>query len=131
MMYISTPYSHPDETVRELRYTEALRFLQYLAIIGEPAISIVVQYHPLMQYLPMTFEFWSKIYTPILQVSTSVGVLIMEGWDISKGVTDEVNKAKSFGKELKYFIKEDNGLYKKVITEEDYGISSTIKKQYN
>lgn len=129
MMYVSTPYSHSDESIRELRYNEALRFLQYLAIISEPAVSIIVQYHPLMQYLPMTFEFWSKIYTPILQASSSVGVLMIEGWDTSKGVTDEINKANAFGKELKYFIKDGKGLYKKVITDKDYGILSSTKEQ--
>jgi hypothetical protein len=50
MIYLASPYSHPDPAVREARFREACRAAAKLMRLGQPAFSPIVHGHPIAVY---------------------------------------------------------------------------------
>ena len=52
--------------------------------------------------LPHTREFWWGVNKYMLDKSDELWVLLMDGWDTSDGVKQEIEYAKSIGLTIKY-----------------------------
>jgi Domain of unknown function (DUF1937) len=50
MIYLASPYSHPDPVVREARFDAACRATVDLIRTGQPVFAPVVMGHPLVRY---------------------------------------------------------------------------------
>lgn len=107
MIYISTPYRHDDPSVMDERIKETEDFLVWVLLGRKSAISIPVQFHNVVMSgkLPMDGIFWASYYIPILELSSVIYVLMIDGWDKSSGVMDEISRAWENDIPVKYFRK--------------------------
>lgn len=104
LVYLATPYSHPDPSVEQIRFEVVNRVAAKLMAEGEHIFSPISHTHPiaLAGELPKNWEFWKEYDTAILSVCSKLIVLRQVGWEWSKGVTEEVKIAESLGIPVSY-----------------------------
>lgn len=97
MIYLATPYFHPDPSVREQRYQNALRCLHHFVAAGMPMYSPIVMCHPIsVQFgLPGDESFWRQFDENFILASNEVLFAKLPGWEESKGMKREFIFAKS------------------------------------
>ena len=102
--YFASPYSNEDAYVREQRYLDALYAATELTKRGFTLIEPIAMSHQHSQRfgLPGVYEFWQERDRKFIQISDGVIVLTIPGWQESKGVTDEIQFAKSIGRPVYY-----------------------------
>ena len=102
MIYLASPYSHPDPDIREARFHAACRAMAMLLPRGEKVFSPVVHSHPLVAHgLPTDWEFWQAIDSEFLLYCDELAVLTLEGWEESRGVQAEIALAIHLGKPVR------------------------------
>lgn len=107
MIYLASPYSHPDPAVREERYRAACRAAATLLLAGQPVYSPIAHSHPLVAYgLPADWSFWQRHDREMLARCDEVLVLMLPGWRESVGVREEVRLACELGKPVGYLAPE-------------------------
>lgn len=98
MIFLASPYSHHDPSIRLQRYYAALQFTVRAVAKGIPLFSPIVYGHCISQHaapLPYDAEYWEKINDPILSSALELWVLQLDGWQQSLGVTREIEIALS------------------------------------
>ena len=104
MIYLASPYSHPDAAVRSRRYLAACRAAVNLLRSGETVFSPVVQGHALSRLgLPTNWAFWQRHDEEYLRRCDELVVLTLDGWRESQGVAAEVQLAQRLGKVVRYY----------------------------
>lgn len=103
MIYLATPYSHPDPVVREQRFQSACRASAKLLASGLAVFSPIVHGHPLVDHgLPTDWPFWERFDRDHLVRCDEVVVLMLDGWRESVGVAAEIQIAAELGKPVRY-----------------------------
>lgn len=103
MIYIASPYSHPNPDVRQARYEAACRTAVTLLRTGQIIFSPIVHSHPLAAFgLPDDWAFWGRIDRAMLEWCDEVVVLMLDGWDRSVGVREEIAYARALGLPIRY-----------------------------
>ncbi len=103
MIYLASPYSHPDEAVRQQRYELACEATAKLCRWGHVVFSPIVHSHPLVQYgLPTDWEFWSWYDREFIKCCDELVVLQLDGWEDSAGVANEQEIAMNAGKVVRF-----------------------------
>lgn len=103
MLYLASPYSHPDPKIKELRYKQACEASAYLLCKGHFVISPIVHGHPLVQYnVPGDWGFWQEYGTHLLEIAEAMMVLTLDGWKESIGVQAEIKIAEKLKKQISY-----------------------------
>ena len=103
MIYLASPYAHPDAAVRQQRFHDACRATAALLDAGHVVFSPVVHSHPLVAYgLPGDWAFWERVDREHLERCDDVVVLMLDGWRKSVGVEAEIRLATAFGKPVHY-----------------------------
>ncbi len=104
MIYLATPYSHPDHSTMIRRYETVNRVCAELLSQGKFVYSPITHNHPLaeLKELPRGWDYWSKFDRRMLQCCNKVVVLRQEGWETSIGVQAEVNLALEMGLSVEY-----------------------------
>jgi len=103
MIYLASPFSHPDPLVRETRFDAACRATAALIRTGHVVFSPIVHGHPLVRFgLPTYWAFWQRHDQELLRRSDEVIVLRIDGWEESEGVRAEVELAAALGKRAGY-----------------------------
>lgn len=103
MIYLASPYSHPDPDVREQRFEAACAAAAALLRAGHRVYSPIAHSHPLTRYgLPGDWAFWERHDRWYLERCDEVVVLMLEGWDSSEGVQAEIDYATRLGKPVWY-----------------------------
>lgn len=102
--YLASPYSHKDPKVLCARYEEQGRIAAHLISKGYLVIAPIEMCHHLSQKykLPGGYEYWQERDREFISRSDAVIVCKMDGWKESVGVTDEIEYAKSLGKQVQY-----------------------------
>lgn len=100
-IYLASPYSHPEASVREERFKAACKkAAQYLSK-GKACFSPIAHSHPIADYMEeaarMDFELWMKADLPLLKDAAELHVLCLDGWRTSRGVTREIEYADQVG----------------------------------
>ena len=91
MIYLASPYTHVDATVRESRFDAACLATTTLMRAGLSVYAPIVQCHPLVRYgLPIEWEFWQAHDCEHLRRCDEVMVLTLDGWKASRGVQAEI-----------------------------------------
>lgn len=107
MIYLSSPYSHHQPSVREDRFHAACQAAAYLMRAGHVVFSPVVHTHPIAEFgLPIEWAFWERQDRHFLERCDEVVVLTLDGWDESVGVHAEVQIARELGKPVRYLAPE-------------------------
>jgi hypothetical protein len=104
MIYLASPYSHPDPAVMESRYREVVLVVGRMTERGHHVYSPIVHYHEVAKLtgLSTSAEFWTKINHATIDLCESVYVLRTGGWMSSVGVLDEISYAKEKGIQVWY-----------------------------
>lgn len=109
MIYLASPYSHPEPAVREMRAAHAIAALRYIAAEfgGYSRVTIfspIVYGHALIAAgYPPDWENWKAFDCEMISFSSMIVVLKLDGWEESQGVQAEIKFAKSLGKPIEYF----------------------------
>lgn len=92
MIYVASPYSHPDPAVREGRYLFALRYTAGLLSSGRLCFSPIAYGHQFHRRfsLGMDFHTWKPLNDFMLSQATEVHVLALPGWELSAGIMHEI-----------------------------------------
>lgn len=103
MIYLVSPYSSPDPTVREQRFHAACGATAQLLRLGHITFSPVVHGHPLAIFgLPTDWSYWKPFARAMIRLSDEVVVLTLDGWRKSVGVAAEIEIAGEFGTPVRY-----------------------------
>ena len=94
-MYLASPYSHPDPFIREFRYLAAMRELTRLLKDGVHVYSPIVHCHELAKIadMPRAADFWERYNFTMLAAAEQLWVLMIDGWQESKGIAGEIAEA--------------------------------------
>jgi hypothetical protein len=99
MIYLASPYSHPDPLVREWRFRAACKATGFLIERGSIVFSPIVNSHPLCQYggVPADWQFWDRFDLALMRKCDAFAVLGLPGWRDSKGIEAEMSAADGLG----------------------------------
>lgn len=99
MIYLASPYSHPDHAVMEARFDAACRAAGALMAAGYIVFSPIAHTHPIAVRceLPRGWDFWQKYDHHFVTTAEKVLVLRLDGWKESKGVSAEIDIAVAAG----------------------------------
>ena len=104
MIYLACPYSHPDPAVREQRFDAVNKAAARLMADGRHVFSPISHTHPiaLVGELPLGWDYWQEYDRIMLAACSEVIVLILDGWQQSKGVQGEIAIARDMGLPISY-----------------------------
>lgn len=105
MIYLGSPYSHPDQLVMRTRFLLAEQVTAKLIVNHGLAIfSPIVHCHEMaVKYeFPTDFSFWKKYCLSILRRADELFVLRISGWDKSVGLTAEIKAAMDICLPIRY-----------------------------
>ena len=105
-IYLAAPYSHHCAVKRIERFDKINAKAAKLMAQGHIVFSPISHSHPVAQYLEpdllMDHDFWMNQDLPFLENSDEVVVLMLDGWDKSRGVNTEVEMAKQLDIPVRY-----------------------------
>jgi len=95
LIYLASPYSHPDLTLRTIRFHSVCRVAGILMSRGEFVYSPIAHTHPIAEVmdLPTGWEYWARYDELIIRRCDLMYVLTIDGWDTSVGVQAEIEIA--------------------------------------
>lgn len=104
MIYLASPYSHEDETVRLDRFHSVCHVAAELMGRGELVFSPIAHTHSIAKVgaLPLGWEFWKRLDQRFLVMCDSVWVLTLAGWEESVGVQAEIEMATRMEMQITY-----------------------------
>ena len=103
MIYLASPYSHPDPGIREQRFRTACRAAAQLMRAGQPVFSPVAHGHPIAVFgLPTDWRYWEPLDRRHIATCDELAVLMLDGWRDSHGVQAEIRIAGDLGKPVRY-----------------------------
>ena len=103
MIYLGSPYSHPEPAVREMRFDAACKAAAVLMQRGHLVFSPVCYSHQIAKHgLPTDWVFWEKYDRAILRRCEEVWVLMLPGWESSRGVQAEIKIAREMGMPVEF-----------------------------
>ena len=103
MIYLASPYTHPDPVVREQRFKAVCRMAAELMRRGVILYSPIAHSHPISEFgLPTEWEYWETADREHLNHCDELVVLMLEGWRESRGVQAEIRIAQELDKPVRY-----------------------------
>lgn len=97
MIYLASPYSHPDELQQRTRFMLAEQATAKMLSDGRIVFSPIVHCHAIaVKYtLPTDFTFWQRYCIGMLTKASEFAILDIPGWRESKGVIHELSVARA------------------------------------
>jgi len=95
LIYIGSPYSHPDKAVMEENFKRVSQLAADLCAEGKVVFSPITYGHTLLNFreMPHTWEFWQNFCINFLDHADRLLVYKMPGWENSKGLAAEIEYA--------------------------------------
>lgn len=101
MIYLASPYSHPDPAVVEERYQRTLEYTASVLSDGIHIYSPIVHCHVLKPKITDdSWEFWKKHDAHMIHLCEELHVLTLDGWATSVGVQWELEFARLLHKPI-------------------------------
>ena len=101
LIYLASPYSHPEPEVREFRFKEACRVAGNMMRRGKKVFSPIAHSHSIEQCFEAGgmegHRFWLDQDFAVLRHCHELHVLRLDGWEASKGIAAEVEFAAHIG----------------------------------
>ena len=96
-VYMAGPYSSQDPAIRHQRFIAHCRAAAYLIERGIPVFSPICQSHPIAEVMERERDhhFWMEVDLPLLAASDRLIVLKLPGWQVSRGVREEMDYARN------------------------------------
>jgi hypothetical protein len=105
LIYLASPYSHPDPQVRTMRFDMACRAAAHLMVRGMLVFSPIAHTHPIAMVgaLPLGWDYWQLYDSVMLGCCAELLILTLSGWQESAGVIGELAIAhKDLGLPVRY-----------------------------
>lgn len=104
LIYLASPYSHPDYTVRIYRFTQVCSKAAQLMSHGLLVFSPIAHTHPIALggNLPLGWEYWDEFDRRMIAACDELWVYMLPGWTESVGVGAEIKIANEMGKLITY-----------------------------
>lgn len=109
MIYLASPYTG-TEIQESNRALDAHRFTLTCLREGIALFSPIV-YTANFDGLPGHFEAWQFMNDNAIKAAEAVWVLCLPGWENSRGVSHELDLARSLGKSIRFFSPEGDEIY--------------------
>lgn len=99
LIYMASPFRHPQIVVREQRYKEACEAAAILLLLGRKVFAPIPYTYQFIDFgCPEDdWEFYKPLDFALVRRSTSLCVLQLDGWDVSNGVKEEMFAATAVG----------------------------------
>lgn len=99
LIYLASPYSHPDPVVRQMRSEAVCKVAGKLFRDGLMVFCPIAHSHPICVYGECSggFDFWEAYDRLMLSKCSALYVCCLQGWDASIGVQAEIEFAKELG----------------------------------
>jgi hypothetical protein len=100
MIYLASPYAHPEAAIQEWRASMAARAAAVLIARGHLVISPIAHGHAIVQQdvlRQISGERWYEYGFELLRRCEQLWVLELAGWQESQGVQREIEIARSKG----------------------------------
>lgn len=108
LVYLASPYSHPDPFVREERFEAVCKVASVLMRNGVHLYSPIAHTHPIAKYgLPTGWDFWEQYDRVILSRCSDLWLLKLPGWETSIGCEAELQIAHEGGLRIIYLTPEE------------------------
>ena len=108
LVYLASPYSHPDPIVRDERYRAVCQAVAAMLFAGQSVFSPIVYSHSLVAYgAPTDWLFWERYDREMLSRCDRLVVLMLPGWRESVGVQAEIQIAQKMGKPVMFLSPEE------------------------
>lgn len=104
LIYLATPYSHPDPAVREARYRAACMVAARIMQHGDLVYIPIAHSHGIAQAgsLPGDFGYWEDNDRRVLAFCDYLAVAMLPGWETSHGIACEVEIMRALDKPVVY-----------------------------
>src|SRR5882762_760617 len=104
LIYLASPYSHPDESVRESRFIAVCKATGEMMSHGLMILSPIAHTHPVAMHsaLPLHFEFYAAYDELLISRCDELHVLMLDGWKESVGVTAELALAEKLNRPVRF-----------------------------
>lgn len=115
LIYVASPYTHPNRVVEETRNISVAVAMGYI-MNNHPELSFfspICHTHPIATLckLPGHWEYWKQYDEAMLSRCDEIWVLCLEGVEQSKGVNAEIQLAKELGIPIWYIYPQLDGSY--------------------
>jgi nucleoside 2-deoxyribosyltransferase len=112
LVYLASPYSHPNQDVMHARYEKACKAAAALMLRGECVFAPIAHSHRIGQVMGRStdHEFWLKQDFAILSNCVHMVVLMLEGWNMSTGVREEIDYCIARGIPVSYMHPSELGV---------------------
>lgn len=96
LIYLASPYSHPDIEVRNERVRQTIAAVANLMTSNLVVYSPIVHNHQIAikHNLPTEWSYWQQFDEVILSKCDQVYVLMLDGWLESRGIKAEITIAR-------------------------------------
>lgn len=104
LAYLASPYSHPDPAVVVERFEKVSKEAARMVRAGIFVYCPIAHTHPMVIYGELTenWEFWKEYDETWLSICGRLYVLMLPGWESSKGVAAEIAIATRLGLPITY-----------------------------
>lgn len=95
MIYLASPYSHPDKQVEQRRFEAVASKCAEFARASLHVYSPIVHWHPIARLhdMPTDYSFYRRINEDMIRRCDGVFVLTLDGWEQSLGIRHEIDFA--------------------------------------
>jgi hypothetical protein len=91
LVYLASPYTHPDPAIREERFRAVCGCAATLKRAGWSVFCPVAHSHPItLAGAPGDWPTWKRVDFPVLAICKALIILQLPGWAESVGVAEEM-----------------------------------------
>lgn len=104
LWYVATPYSRWPNGQGDA-FKQASLVMADLLRNGVAAVSPIVHSHPIAIHGgidKMDHEFWMRSDKPLMDAASALLVVMMSGWEESRGIKEEIEIFSAAGKPVEY-----------------------------
>lgn len=98
MVFVSGPYSHPDNSIKQTRVNlianACLNFMEKGQVAISPLTFGLSLIEKTGKQLPDDYVFWGKFCEEFVRACHTIYILDIDGWQESSGVRGEIEEAK-------------------------------------
>lgn len=109
-VYLASPYMDPDMDVREQRFLAVAKIAALFMSRGILVFSPITHSHSIVLCgnLPGDIDYWYQFDKRIIEALDELWVLMLPGWEKSRGIMEEIKIATKAGKKIVYLTAEGN-----------------------
>jgi len=116
LIYLASPYSHPNPDVREARFKAVVEVAAEMMKADHRVFCPIAHTHDIGKILgrEVDHDFWMKQDDAILINCDKLIVLMLDGWEESRGIEHEIAFAHAVEIPVEYAAPEDFGVVEEV-----------------